>query len=130
MAPYVPGPRYPSAPGSAAASGTSSMPRPDPYPAVKPDKFVASASTSKHLTRQAIQLLSAIEGDRSLAASVMDAAQRGHNQEVLRLLRSTGLSVPIGVKVTPAGIQIALRPDTNPNDCCELDVKMRWSETE
>lgn len=130
MAPYVPGPRDPSAFGSVAASGTSSIPRPDPYPAVKPDKFVASASASKRLSRQAIELLSAIEGDRRLAASVMDAAQRGHNQEVLRLLRSTGISVPIAVKVTPAGIKIALRPDTDPNDCCELDVKMRWSGPE
>lgn len=128
MAPYVPGPRYPSASGSAAASGTSSISRPDPYPAVKPDRFVASASTSKHLSQQAIALLSAIEGDRKLAASVMDAAQRGHEQEVLRLLRSTGISVPIAFKVTPAGIQIALRPDTNPDNCCELDVKMRWDE--
>ncbi|BFH14720.1 hypothetical protein WJ0W_001122 [Paenibacillus melissococcoides] len=128
MAPYVPGPRYPSAPGSAAASGTSPISRPDPYPPVKPDKFVASASTSKQLSRQAIELLSGIERDRRLAASVMDAAQRGHEQEMLRLLRSTGISVPIAVKVNPAGIQIALRPDTDPNDCCELDVKMRWSE--
>lgn len=128
MGPYVPGSRYPSAPGSAAASGTYSLSRPAPYPEVKPGKFITSASTSKHLSRQAIKLLSAIEGDRNLAASVMDAAQRGHEQDVLRLLRSTGISVAIAVKATPAGILIALRPDTNPNNCCELDVKMRWSE--
>lgn len=52
MAPYVPGPRYPSASGAwQRAEHLQSQAR--SYPAVKPDKFVASASTSKHLSRQA-----------------------------------------------------------------------------
>ncbi|MBN3526308.1 hypothetical protein [Paenibacillus apiarius] len=133
MSPYVPGAAYRI--GSIERIGpvqpvrpVSQPPiRPDEYPPVNPSLFVTSASNSHQLAQQAAKVLERIRQSKELAGNIMDAAQRGNETEVIRLIRGAGASSVLAVKISPDGIQLIFRTEEASESCCELVVKMRWN---
>lgn len=101
--------------------------RPDEYPPVNPSLFVTSAANSHQLAQQAAKVLERIRQSKELASNIMDAAQRGNDQEVLRIIRGVGATSVLAVKFSPEGIQLIFKTEEESQSCCELVVKMRWS---
>ncbi|UHA73847.1 Nif11-like leader peptide family natural product precursor [Paenibacillus sp. 481] len=140
MRPYVPGkaqrvgaiqpigPVVPLKPINRRYFEPSYNERPEMYPAVHAAPFMASAAMSQQLMQQAGKLLERVQHSSEFATKIMDAAQRGLNDEVVRLIRSTGVSADMHMNFTPEGIILKLVSGTAEKTYCELDLKLRWRE--
>ncbi|MCG7407377.1 hypothetical protein MH117_08085 [Paenibacillus sp. ACRRX] len=104
-----------------------SMSRPDLYLPVNTAVFSSSAGSSLDLMQQMNRVLQRIRDSKDYAAEVMDAAQRGNEKEVIRLLKSTQVSADISVKFTPDGLHMRFSSGPTENYCCITEVMLRWT---
>ncbi|WP_051286976.1 hypothetical protein [Paenibacillus taiwanensis] len=105
-----------------------SMSRPDLYPSVNTAIFSASAGSSLEMVQQMNKVLQRIHDSKEYAAQVMDAAQRGNEKEVIRLLKSVQISADISVKFTPDGLHMRFSSGPAENYCCNTEVTLRWNK--
>lgn len=100
--------------------------RPDVYPSVQPDTFAASASTSLVLVEQAAKFLRHVRDYKPYAAQLMDAAQRGNQSEVERLILTQVDQVKVDTTYTPDAIKVTFHRSRNDLQCCKLDIILQW----
>ncbi|MCM3765118.1 hypothetical protein [Neobacillus niacini] len=103
---------------------------PRAYPPVDIKIFESSVKSFRLLMAQGSLLLDRL-GDISFARRIMTAAQQGNNAEVDRLIKTTGLKIPVITQFTPTGVNFILGTQTtqaHPNNCCTLTINMKWGQ--
>ncbi|WP_286230952.1 hypothetical protein [Neobacillus mesonae] len=103
---------------------------PRTYPPVDTKIFSHSIQSFKLLMQQGSILLDRL-GNLQFSKKVMDAAQQGKQDEVNRLIKSIGLKVPVKTTFNPSGVQFELSTNSSPsspNDCCTLNINMKWGQ--
>jgi hypothetical protein len=109
---------------------TIHFPPPRAYPPVDTKIFEQSIKTFRVLMRQGSMLLDRLS-DVGFARKIMNAAQQGKHAEVDSLIKSIGLTIPVGTRFTPSGVAFILTtPATQaqPADCCTLSINMKWGQ--
>lgn len=106
------------------------IPRPAPASYLPVDATVLRRSallTQQNLLKQADQMLLKLSSSEDLSHRIMAAAQQSQNDEVKRLLRSTGVASDIEVKYNPDIIRIELSSSSSDAiPCCKLSVALLW----
>ncbi|MBD1380369.1 hypothetical protein [Metabacillus arenae] len=99
------------------------------YPPVDITIFSQSVKTFRVIMKQGELLLDKL-GDTAFSHKLMDAAQRGNQAEVDRLIKGIGgLNVPVQVRYTPSAIIFNLQPPAEEStDCCTLTVTLKWGQ--
>lgn len=98
------------------------------YPPVDTKILSQSAKTFKTLLKQGELLIDKF-ADREFSHQMMDAAQKGEQTEVDRLIQSVeGVTVPVKVRYTPSGVQIDITApqEGEGKDCCTLTITLKW----
>lgn len=98
------------------------------YPPIETAIFSKSVKAFKNLLKQGELLIDQF-ADTTFANKMMDAAQKGEQKEVDRLIQSIqGLTAPVKVRYTPSGVLIDI---TAPHkgeggNCCTLTITLKW----
>ncbi|WP_432361270.1 hypothetical protein [Sporosarcina sp. UB5] len=96
------------------------------YPPVDTRKFNNSAKRFKEVMNQANRFIDTLNGSNDFARRFMDAAQRSDQQEVERLVRSTGVTIKFTLNYTPSGIRIDFNNKDAQNLCCTMRMELSW----
>ena len=97
-----------------------------PFPQVDTRKFNASAERFKEVMNQASQFIGTLTSSDDFAQQLMNAAQRSEQNEVERLVRSTGVTINYTLSYTPSGIRIDFSNSDAQNSCCALRMALSW----
>lgn len=80
------------------------------------------------MASQINMLLMQIRDNKPFAIKLMDAAQRGNQTEVDRLIKSTGVIKPYTIKYNPQGFHMIMQNDEAEPPCCKVEVTLTWNE--
>ncbi|MCM3638973.1 hypothetical protein M3152_14815 [Sporosarcina luteola] len=112
--------------------GYMAMPTPtpqggrSPFPPVNTRKLNESAKRFKQVMNEANLFIGTLTASDDFARRLMDAAQRSDQQEVERLVRSTGVTIKYNLSYTPSGIQIDFSNSDAQSSCCTLRMALGW----
>ena len=112
--------------------GYIAMPTPPPqnggvkYPQVDTRRFNRSAIRFKEVMTQANLFIGSLTASDDFSRRLMSAAQRSDQQEVERLVRSTGVTIKYELKYTPDGLRIDFSNNDAQNSCCTLRMALNW----
>ncbi|WP_449537415.1 hypothetical protein [Ferdinandcohnia sp. Marseille-Q9671] len=95
-------------------------------PGVDPTLFNESAIQMRSLMRDASLVLAKLADSKPFAQQVMAAAQESNDQEVERLLKSTGIKAHVDTSFNPDGINLKLTSMIGNEECCHLLITLRW----
>lgn len=73
-------------------------------------------------------LLIQIRDNKPFAAKLMDAAQRGNQTEMDRLITSTGIVKPYSIKYNPQEFHMVLHNEDAELPCCKVEVTLLWND--
>ena len=97
-------------------------------PPVQPLIFINSAGVAKELINDAYTITNHSEKNPQFSRQLMEYAQQGQKNEVLRMINSLGLKHRPEVVFTPGALLIKLFPG-NPNDSSSaLTITMLWKK--
>ena len=96
------------------------------YPEVDTTRFNASAKRFKQVMSQANLFIGSLTASDDFARRLMSAAQRSDQQEVERLVRSTGVTIKYKLHYTPDGLRIDFSNSNEQNSCCTLRMALSW----
>lgn len=97
-----------------------------PFPEVDTRKFNASATRFKELMNQANRFITTLTASDDFAHRLMNAAQLSNQEEVERLIRTTGVTITYNLQYTPDGIRIDFSNNDAENSCCTLRMVLGW----
>ncbi len=95
------------------------------YPPVDTSIFEQSVAAFQKTVSEASIILRKFS-DRQFAARLMTAGQAGNQQEVDRLIKSTGITTPVTTKYTPTGVLLTIHAHAQGSQCCTLTMFLRW----
>ena len=98
------------------------------YPPVETKTFMSSSDKTLVLLDNAKTVLEKIKSDKDFAFQLMNAAQNSNNQEVHKLIASTGLKVQPVVSFNPDGMRLVFDQKLGEVDCCHVIVIVRWRD--
>lgn len=113
-------PGYIAMPSPAPQNGTS------PFPPVDTRKLNESATRFKQVMNEANLFIGTLTASDDFSRRLMDAAQRSDQQEVERLVRSTGVTIKYNLSYTPSGIRIDFSNSDADSSCCTLRMSLGW----
>ncbi len=58
--------------------------------------------------------------------AVMSAAQESNEEEVKRLIQSTGISSDVDISFNPDNIRMEFKSQVDGDECCQLQISVRW----
>lgn len=98
------------------------------YPEVNIHEFEISAQSFQELMKQANLLINKIASSPKFAREIMTAAQKSDEQTVLKLIKSTGISIDVKTTFTPTSIRIYLDNSnkSKKSNCCNMLIALRW----
>ncbi|WLR51801.1 hypothetical protein LC040_02530 [Bacillus tianshenii] len=100
------------------------LPNPS-YPPVEVERFRKSAKQLTPMLKQAEAFVYQITESKKLRTQIKEAAQRGEEKEVHRLIRSAGIVDLWKTSYTPDTIHILLQP-SNSSRWSDVVLTMRW----
>lgn len=95
-------------------------------PEVDPTLFKESAEEMRILMKDASLILSALADSMDFAKQVMAAAQASNDQEVNRLLKSTGIQSQVKTTYNPDGLHLELEASVAGSKSSQLIIALRW----
>lgn len=95
-------------------------------PEVDPTLFKESAEEMRILMKDASLILSALADSMDFAKQVMAAAQASNDQEVNRLLKSTGIQSQVKTTYNPDGLHLELEASVSGSKSSQLIIALRW----
>ncbi|MCC3355744.1 hypothetical protein [Bacillus sp. REN16] len=104
----------------------------DPYayyrklPEVDPTLFKESAEEMRILMRDASVILAKLADSKDFAKQVMAAAQASNDQEVNRLLKTTGIQSHVKATFNPDGLNLQLEASIAGTKSSLLTIALRW----
>ncbi|WP_064092842.1 hypothetical protein [Rossellomorea aquimaris] len=98
------------------------------FPQVETKTFMSSSDKTLVLLDNAKTVLDRIKSDKNFAFQLMNAAQKSNNQEVHKLITSTGIKVQPIVTFNPDGMRLVFDQTLGEVDCCHVIVIVRWRE--
>lgn len=98
--------------------------RQDGYPPVDPNRLFDSANQSQKLMDDANKLIQRFATSKDFCTQVMDAAQRNKQDEVQRLIKSSGVSSDVNMYFNPDGLRLEFK--SADIECCQLLIALRW----
>ncbi|MEH7387456.1 hypothetical protein V7147_18875 [Bacillus sp. JJ1521] len=103
---------------------------PSPYirkfPEVDPTLFKESAEEMRILMRDASLILAKLADSKNFAKQVMAAAQASNDDEVNRLLKSTGIQSHVKATFNPDGLNLQLEASIAGSKSSLLTIALRW----
>ncbi len=95
-------------------------------PEVDPTLFNESAIEMRMLMRDASLILAKLADSREFAKKVMAAAQASNDEEVQKLLNSTGIKSKVHTTFNPDGINFKLSAGIGGTKASQLTIALRW----
>ncbi|WP_156290544.1 hypothetical protein [Oceanobacillus salinisoli] len=96
------------------------------YPPVDPELFHQSANEMRKLMNDASVVLDRLADSKEFDEAIMSAAQESNQEEVKRLIQSTGISSEVDVSFNPDNIRLEFKSHLNEVECCRLQVSIKW----
>ena len=97
-------------------------------PPVEPLIFINSAGVAKELINDAYTITNHIQNNPQFSKQLMEYAQRGQKNEILKMLNSLGLKHRPEVVFTPGAILIKLFPGNPSDSSSALTITMLWKQ--
>ncbi|MBU9712186.1 hypothetical protein [Evansella tamaricis] len=98
-----------------------------PFPPVKTELFEESLYAYEELMEQGKIILNSLQSSKELIRELMNAAQESNDEEVDRIIQSTGVSSIVNTSYTPNGVTFTLYADSESvSRCCTLTMYLRW----
>jgi len=110
----------------APMQGWNSIPLQRQYPNVDTQQLEASVHRFQQLIKQAELLINKLANSKQFAHDLMSAAQVSDEKKVMKLIKSTGITIKVKTAFTPTGIRIILDNAKYGGDCCDLLIALRW----
>ncbi|OCA85787.1 hypothetical protein A8F94_13010 [Bacillus sp. FJAT-27225] len=95
------------------------------YPSVNISMFEQSVVQFQKAVAAASTLLKKFS-DRQFAKQLMTAAQSGNQNEVNRLIKSIGITLPMTIQYTPSGLILTIHAQGENLQCCDLSMILKW----
>ncbi|MFS0822241.1 hypothetical protein [Bacillus sp. 1P02SD] len=96
------------------------------FPAIDPTLFKESAEEMRILMKDASLILAKLADSREFAKKVMAAAQASNDQEVDRLLKTTGIQSKVKATFNPDGLNLHLEASVKGSKSSVLTIALRW----
>lgn len=96
------------------------------FPDVDPTLFKESAEEMRILMRDASLILAKLADSKDFAKQVMAAAQASNDDEVNRLLKSTGIQSHVKATFNPDGLNLQLEASVAGSKSSLLTIALRW----
>ncbi|THE10127.1 hypothetical protein E1I69_19815 [Bacillus timonensis] len=96
------------------------------FPEVDPTLFKQSAEEMRILMKDASLILAKLADSREFTKKVMAAAQASNDQEVERLLKTTGIQSKVKATFNPDGLNLHLEASVKGSKSSILTIALRW----
>jgi hypothetical protein len=96
------------------------------YPPIDTQQFSKSAEVFQSLMNDAKKVIDRFASSKEFAFKVMENAQKSNTEEVLKLIKTTGIQFPVLVSFTPEGIRLTFDAMVEEIDCCKLIMALHW----
>ncbi|MBT2638115.1 MULTISPECIES: hypothetical protein [unclassified Bacillus (in: firmicutes)] len=97
-----------------------------PYPEVNATLFKTSAKKAISLMEDANLVMTKITSSTSFSSDLMAAAQQSQQNEVERLIHSTGIKKKPKIKFNPDGLTMNFVDYAGDKECCHIITQLRW----
>ncbi|MFC3039962.1 hypothetical protein ACFOGI_06825 [Virgibacillus xinjiangensis] len=95
-------------------------------PPVDSELFYQSANEMKLLMEEVSLVLDRLAESKEFDTAVMHAAQASDQEEVQRLIESTGITSKVDVMFNPDNIRLEFTSKVGGEDCCHISIALRW----
>ncbi|MBU9721463.1 MULTISPECIES: hypothetical protein [Bacillaceae] len=97
------------------------------YPPIETKYFEESLDAYGSLLEHGKIVLESLSSSKEKMSSLMDAAQEGKDEEVDKIIKSTGVPTIVNTSYTPTGVTFTLYADAETvTNCCTLTMYLRW----
>ena len=97
-----------------------------PFPEVNATLFKTSAQKAISLMDDANLVMTKITSSTSFSSDLMAAAQQSQQNEVERLIQSTGIKKKPKITFNPDGITMNFVDFAGDKECCHIITQLRW----